>query len=454
MIVPFPSIPGITRTLLLLALALVAMLVPLAIYHFDLSYRNGIIGRTTQWLDFFRFAGTVFVLLASWSHLRTGDATDRLRGWLFVAASLAALWLATGSQFRAWDYQSYEDAAHVLAAGDNPYQLSYYLYPPLTIEILAGLATLMMQLGADQAVAWDIVFYFFTTGQWFVLIAIMILLFRILMERGWSERHAALATLALTILNYTVVSSIRGQQISLVLLAAVLVVLKYHKTEWFLAGAVLAVAIHLKLYPALLVIPLIVAGSWRAILATVVVIFAIVALQWWVEGDLLLYVRYLEFARSFPVGTHAVQNCITSLLINFSFGAIDAFAAKAIHMGLVPLLIVWLLLRIRNRERMLAQRDVNQRFLWHASDTLAFSILVSPIAYDHHYVLAIPLILMASARGSMEQLVRTVPIALLLFAIPTFDLFPFSYHRIAGLLWLIGLTAPRRSALLEIEPVS
>jgi hypothetical protein len=83
----------------------------------------------------------------------------------------------------------------------------------------------------------------------------------------------------------------------------------------------------------------------------------------------------------------------------------------------------------------------------HAVDALALALLVSPTVWEHHYVLALPLVLWAAAKRGRD---RPWPVAIgafLMLAVPTFDLFPLSYHRIVGLVLLLILTSPGKLAV-------
>ena len=78
--------------------------------------------------------------------------------------------------------------------------------------------------------------------------------------------------------------------------------------------------------------------------------------------------------------------------------------------------------------------------------TLAFGLLVSPSVWEHHYALALPLALHALALRGHD---RPLAVALSLYAMllmPTFDLFPLSHHRLAGMLALLFIGSPRAAA--------
>lgn len=118
--------------------------------------------------------------------------------------------------------------------------------------------------------------------------------------------------------------------------------------------------------------------------------------------------------------------------------------------------LLWFCLRFYQRERAysltVSQHDSSFslqdvqffRVSGHIVDCAALMLLISPMVWEHHYVIALPLAVWAVA---MQGSSRPWPVAIaliLMFAIPTFDFFPFSYHRLVGLFILIIVASPRQ----------
>ena len=76
-------------------------------------------------------------------------------------------------------------------------------------------------------------------------------------------------------------------------------------------------------------------------------------------------------------------------------------------------------------------------------DAVALTLLISPLVWENHYVLAVPLALWAVATRWRDRPWQIGIGVFLMFALPTFDVFPLSYHRIVGLLMLLQLTSPK-----------
>jgi hypothetical protein len=119
-------------------------------------------------------------------------------------------------------------------------------------------------------------------------------------------------------------------------------------------------------------------------------------------------------------------------------------------------LLVWFLARLvrrtceaRAQARALqgdaaAATPVRFAYLGNAADALAFALLLSPSVWEHHYVLALPFAIWVVATGWSSRPLAIAFGIFLMLAMPSFDVFPVGYHRLAGMLWLLLLTPSRR----------
>ncbi len=71
-------------------------------------------------------------------------------------------------------------------------------------------------------------------------------------------------------------------------------------------------------------------------------------------------------------------------------------------------------------------------------DAIVMVLIISPLVWEHHYILTIPLIIWVILTQGKQKPWRVGVAAFLICAIPIFDVYPFSYHRIAGLLLLLS----------------
>jgi hypothetical protein len=125
--------------------------------------------------------------------------------------------------------------------------------------------------------------------------------------------------------------------------------------------------------------------------------------------------------------------------------------------GLVAILILgWIALRFFQRERLYAppQADstpaagnVSPRDIGHLMDFSVLSLLIAPSAWEHHYVLAIPLAIWAFALSRKTSPGLLVVALTFVFIMPVFNVFPLSYLRTAGLILLLVLTSPKKASV-------
>jgi hypothetical protein len=74
----------------------------------------------------------------------------------------------------------------------------------------------------------------------------------------------------------------------------------------------------------------------------------------------------------------------------------------------------------------------------------AFSLLISQSVWEHHFLLALPVAILAVETRWRERPLAVAVSLFLVLGMPTFDLYPLGYHRLAGLIGLLVLTRPKR----------
>jgi hypothetical protein len=128
--------------------------------------------------------------------------------------------------------------------------------------------------------------------------------------------------------------------------------------------------------------------------------------------------------------------------------------ARVAHVAAMVALLGWFLLRFAQRERLYRQelaqpperRAANEldwlRFASAGVDAVTLALLISPLVWEHHFVLALPLAIFAAATAGRQRPLRVAAATAAMLAVPTFDLYPFSYCRIAGLVALVACLSP------------
>jgi len=391
---------------------------------------------------------------------RGGDVAGRVA--VLVPCLLALHVVTQNSEYaqRRFDYDCYEYAGRALLAGESPYRAGLiYLYPPLTAQGFAAAHTAVTwtseRVGAslERDAVWDRVFYLYQCAQVLLVVAAYFLLLRLGRDLGFVSRWAPVTIGVLLVFDNPVFRTLRHGQINLWVLNLALLGLVGARRRPALAGLAVALATHVKLYPILLLFPMLLCAHWRAAVWTVAFLAGVVVLG--AEGgrDWTLWSQYLALVGADFGGEVAFRNnSLHSIAFNtatlvFGGRGDGAGVRWVVRLGTVAA-GAWALQRLARREqirrRALDPAGDRRTFAAHGADALAFALLASPSVWEHHYVMALPLALVALAwRGADRPGLVALGLFLTL-AMPTFDLFPLGYHRVAGLLLLLGLTAPGR----------
>ena len=449
-------------SILYAALGLLAALAPLALAEWAPPFVGMSYSQRSLPFELLGLTGGALWLFAAWR--AWPRARSDVAPLLEVAAPLlvALHFLVLTSEYaeRRFDYDCYEYAGRALLAGQNPYEVGLiYLYPPLTAKAMAAAFEVVHSAGAALGWSsarddvWDRVFYLYQCAQLALAIGAYFLLRRFARDVGLDAVWTPVLVGLLLVFDNPLFRTLRHGQVNLWILDLSLVSVLAARRLPALSGAALALAGHVKLYPLLLALPMALRRRWRALAwsAGFLALIALALADW--GRDFTLWREFADFARREFPGEIALRNtsphAIAWNATRFLTGAPRAVGALAAIVGAG--FAAWYAVRAWGRER--ALRDAALRgagelesraFATHAADALAFSLLVSPSVWEHHYVLALPLALVAvSLRGSDRP--GLVALGLfLVFGMPTFDLFPLSLHRLAGMLMLLALTPARR----------
>lgn len=446
-----------------------AVFLPLALANFQTPLVNFTYGPASLPFELFGFSASLWLGLLALLRLR-GKKTpqDFLLGILPVLVGFTFLTIIPElSYLKSWDYACYEQAARAISDGISPYN-GCYLYPPLLAQVLSfgfrGIEFFGQNSSSGEIDAsWSLLYYFFQTAQFFAIILLYFLSERFAQQNRLGKLSAFLVS-GLLLFNNPLFRTLRHNQINIFLLDLILLSLVFYSTRPFLSGIALGVAGHLKLYSLLMIIPFAIGKRWKVLLgiAFAIILFTLLALTTEWRGFLDTWDKTLVF------DVYLRNNSLLSIAAN-SFrvvGIESPLAATWIYLILAGLGIIYFTFRYWQREKGVSPRA--ERLPAHLIDMLALTIWISPITWEHHYLMAIPLLIWAFANlpGATDLLhgkslniqgLWLVASAVLMLVIPTFDLFFFSYHRLAGLIIWIVITHPRDNASTEnlpIEPAS
>lgn len=330
------------------------------------------------------------------------------------------------------DVEYYIDAAFRLSAGRA--LPNEYFYPPLWAALLAWLAP----LGENGIflVVWLI--------NILTLFTFYFLLSHTLQLYGFSSRPAALVTTAFMLANAPLLRTMVYMQVNLHVMNAVFLSLLLYRRFPALSALGMAIAVHLKASPAVLVLAFLLEWNWRWL--------AWAALSFLVIGAIPIFGYgfgpYLDFVNntlSLAAG-HALsfrENSFDSLFtalsgfLDFSpaFAIISAYAAKA-------LLFVATILVMRQNIRRETFFSGEGKRLYNAIPSLCILMLMaSPVVWAHHGVFVTLSFLILLKKLDTPSAWMLFGFAYFFeFLLPTFDFFPWSYGRLVAplvCLWLM-----------------
>ncbi|MFH1463949.1 MAG: glycosyltransferase 87 family protein [Pseudomonadota bacterium] len=367
-----------------------------------------------------------------------------------VAACLQVVFLVSEYSQASWDWRCYVQAAWAVGAGAEPYQ-DCYLYPPLLAELLAlahrPWAAFLEAFPLPGVKAWGLVYFTWRALQVPLVAGVALLLLRLGRRWGLGPLEAPAVVAALLLVDSPLIRTLRHDQPNLAVLLLVLVAMEAVVRRPALAGLALALAGHLKALPLALALPWALARRGRA-LAWTAGFGALLILPVTLFGRHLPWLwEWVAVGRSVAWGEHFRDNGVFAVAINLlrvplGEAAPDVAALRLV--GSVAALVVGALLlwRLWCRQREPAPED--ERLTDGMCDAIALTLLATPVVWEHHYLLAVPLLLRAWARHPGRR-AQVLAAAALMLALPTFDLFLLSWHRLAGLVLLLWTTRPARA---------
>jgi hypothetical protein len=456
-------------------LGLLAVLLPLVFWMLELPIISYTYEKAHQPFELFGFFASIALMTGAYIELKKRSRTPLIRLFpiiLPIFVSFYYLIFISEYSLKSNDYIVYQEAAKAIVRGDNPYENAYvYLYPPTTAQVMAWLYRLgqvgasVVQVDMNPDRIWNLVFYFYQCSQFLLIILAYFLCYRFGRSAGLQSIPASVLVTTLLLLNNPLVRTLRHNQVNLWLLDLILVAILFTYRYPSISGLAVALGGHVKLYPLILWLPWAITKRWRAIFASIVGLLFIAFIQTDWGKDWQLWSQFLTSFSSFPESkvSYFRNNNLYGIIYN-AFAMVGfmrnvdvstmlpgiSMVSNAVKLAI----IVWFAVRFINRERAfrkLVNASDNQvidrsentfRFFGHAMDALALGLLISPSVWEHHYVLAIPIVIWAGATVGRSKPWQIAIGAFLMFALPTFDVFPLSYHRMVGLVLVLYFTSP------------
>lgn len=447
---------------------LFSVLLPVVLNMPALSAFVGATFKISKTLEFFGLSGFLAVLFTVAWTIKQNRPSDLL-GYvkILLPALIALLWLNILSEktLKDWDYICYESAAQFLLDGRNPYQANpdCYFYPPFPIYVFSWMyatiqyaATLLRGFPIEYAKVWMLIFYLYQCVQWFLVVLAYFLSNRLVEKYDLQKNISLAAVTLLFILNNPLLRTLHFFQINLWILNIVLLVLLYSTSHPFITGLIAALGTHVKLYPAVFIAPWSMIKDKRALAGFMIGIIALLALINGSSGNISIWIQFISNNPTGAGGYALRDNSLHSLIYNslritgvIQQGDLNSQTPEVLTTFLVFLVVIWFVIRMILRYRMLKEdqgSDSSDPFKRDGLfvDMVGLMLLVSPVAWEHHYVLAIPVLLWTFTLQIKNGQLPTASLLafLFIFGLPTFDIFPFSYLRLSGLLILLIISDP------------
>jgi hypothetical protein len=432
--------------------------------------------RTHQLFELFGLIVTLVILGWAGRELRHRDTRSLeqvLPVILPALTSLHALFLYTEYYYKSGDYGCYEDAAKAVVAGVDPYRTgsACYMYPPLFAQAMAGLYRVVegvlthAHLPAASSDIWTLIFYLYQSFQYLMGVAAYFLCLRFCRNVGMKPLPGLLIVTALFLVNSQLIRTLRNNQVNVLILDLILGGILLLERRPMLAGGIVALGGHLKVYPLILVPVWALTRRWRAVAGAILGGAAVVLLQTHGGTRWILWADFLAFSRTFPrpAGIWFRDNILYSIIVCLLRWMLPVFGTdlERARIGIDALVIlaslvvfVWCARRYLARERAFLAMRLEEagagrwsstfRLYGHTVDAVALGLIISPLVWEYHYVLAMPLALWAVATRGEERPWQVGIGVFLIYGVPTYDVFLLSDNRIAGLVLLLILTSPER----------
>ncbi|MBC7876665.1 MAG: DUF2029 domain-containing protein [Anaerolineales bacterium] len=336
-------------------------------------------------------------------------------------------------RFRYGDYAYYIEAATALL--NNQTLPDTYLYLPLWASILQFIVPL-----GDQGVLTIL-----WTLNMIALGSFYFLLHRVLERYGFSVRFAAVVAVLFILINAPIQRTLGFVQVNLLVMDFILLSILYYPKNIVFSALLLALAVHLKTSPAVLVLAFLLERDWRWLI-WFVLSFLIIALIPIALNGITPYYDYLHniVALTQIPDTNFHDTSFDSFLrfLNPFLGINTLWTRIMIYIAKVSLMLATIVVMIKNvRRQSFVNTQIRGNVMLNAIPPLFIIMtLASPIVWDHHGIfLTLSFLLMLKRIESPSMWMWFSFAYFLEFIMPSFDFFPWSYGRLIAPILILGL---------------
>ncbi len=338
-------------------------------------------------------------------------------------------------RFRYGDYAYYIEAATALL---NKQTLpDTYLYLPLWATLLQFIVPL-----GDQgilAILWSV--------NMFALGVFYLLLIRVLERYEFSNYFAVSVAVPFILINAPIQRTLGFVQVNLLVMDLIFLSILAYPKNTFVSSLTLALAVHLKTSPAVLVLAFLLEFNWRWLVWFAVSFLIIAAIPVAINGisPYYDYLNNIAILTQIP-DTNFHDTSFDSFLrfLNPFFGINILWTRIMIYIAKAALLCTTIFVMIKN---------IRNRSFTNGRDNMLNAIpplfvvmtLASPIVWDHHGIFVTLSFLLMLKLIDTPNLWMWFGFAYFLeFVMPSFDFFPWSYGRLVApmivlaLMWLVA----------------
>ncbi len=306
-----------------------------------------------------------------------------------------------------------------------------YFYPPLWATLLSFLTP----LGENGIllVAW-------------IVNVLSFLLFYFLLQRTlefyqFKPYAAALTATLFLLVNMPVLRTFMYVQVDFHVMNFILLSILFYRKRPGLSALMLALAVHFKTSPAALVLAFLFAFNWKWLLSFAVslLLIALFPLALYGTGPYLDFLNnflFISAPHGLSMHDSSFDSAIGMTLSYLRVGPALVHSLVLLAKGFTTVVVIFLCIRVRgffNGER-------EDRFFDSILPLFVGMTLLSPLVWEHHAVfLTLPFLLLLKKLELPGEWALYGAVYLLVFLVPTFDYFPWSYGRLLGILILLGL---------------
>jgi len=333
-------------------------------------------------------------------------------------------------RIRYGDIDYYTQAAFAIIEG-TPLPDTYF-YPPLWATLLSFLTP----LGEDGIllITW-------------IANVLSLLLFYFLLQRTlelyqFKPHAAALTTMLFILVNMPVIRTFMYVQVNFHVMNFILLSILFYRNRPFLSALMLALAIHFKASPAVLVLAFLLEFNWKWIagFAVSMILIAGLTVAFYGIGPYVDFINnFLFISAPHGLSLHdssfdsAIGMTLSYFRTDFGIIRILVLLAKGITAGVVIFLCIY-------SRRFFSSREGKVSLFDSIIPLFVGMTLLSPLVWEHHAMfLTIPFLLLLKKLETPAEWTLYGVVYLLVFLTPTFDYFPWSYGRLLGILILLAL---------------